>query len=88
MKINELGPLVNFDFLGPKPDDFFIDIAGRSTPLVVRHATGQPEFAIVKNALIPYGIWKASSQRPNPSAPRGLTLQSEDGGFTAGITVS
>lgn len=75
--------------LGLDPARYFL-AADRPVPLVVEHATGAPAFALVDGRAVPYDAWRAAN--PPPARPagdaRGLTIQSPDGGFRAGLLVS
>lgn len=67
------------------PDTHFIDAAGRPHPLVVRHATGEPEWAIVDGRCVPFGEYRA----PKPATPQGpLTLRAEGAGTSLGLAVT
>lgn len=67
------------------PDTHFVDSAGRPHPLVVRHATGEPEYAIVDGALVPFAQYKP----PKAAKPQGaLAIQAEGAGVSFGLSVT
>lgn len=69
---------------------YFVDEAGRSAPLVIEHATGDPKFVVVDDALVPYADWCAEHQRATPAIPPpdGVALEAGPGEFQFGATVT
>lgn len=67
------------------PDTHFVDSDGRPHPLVVRHETGEPEYAIVDGRCVPFAEYRA----PKPPTPQGpLTLRAGGAEASFGLSVT
>ncbi len=78
------------DPLGPNstwttPDTHFLHVAEGDT-YVVRHDTGEAEFALEDGVAVPIAEWRAR-RAPTPGDGKILDLRSDDGQLSMGIKI-